>query len=114
MVITQTAALLDRYRDYLQALEWQLDDEPAMTADDYVDLLSYGEVIDLLTIRDAIAAQPLNAAERSELERLDALLRRHTLVIATNTPDAAESHPADHWWWHLDPSATMPRVTVSS
>ena len=88
---------LEQYRIYLEAV----DEEAQQTSqDEYADLLSPGEVIDLLVIRDEISREDLSPEEQQELERLDDLLIKHYRLVTGNIPPEPRK-PRSQWWWHL-------------
>jgi hypothetical protein len=86
------------YRDYLRPL----DDEACRITDDeeYVDLLTPDEVIDLLCTRDKLATMSLNPEEQSEVSDLDDVLVKHHRIVVENIPPFPDK-PRSHWWWHL-------------
>jgi len=89
---------LDRYRRYLESI----DQEAPEPSDDegYFELLAPGEAVDLLCVRDELAAQPLGPSQRRELRRLDALLRKHCRLVAGNVvPPPGRTRSS--WWWFL-------------
>lgn len=88
---------LTQYRTYLEAVD---DEAKATPEEEYIDLLSPGEVADLLVIRDELTDAGLSPEERRELERLDDLIAKHWRLIAENIPPHPE-RPRSHWWWHL-------------
>lgn len=89
---------LDRYRRYLEPL----DREATQVADEeaYLDLMSDGEIIDLLCTRDELEQMHLAPEQRDYLTRLDDLLVKHHRVIAENLWPFPEK-PRSQWWWHL-------------
>ncbi len=87
---------LRQYRRYLESIDKEVRNTPKS---EYIDVLSPGEVLDLLTIRDEISQIELSAEEKRELNSLDDLLIRHYWLIAQNIPVTDE--PRSRWWWHL-------------
>ncbi len=95
------ARLLQRYGDYLDALDEYVEQHPPASDKSYIDLLSPAEAVDICIIRDAIAELDLESAQRRELDRLDGLLVKHARFIAENLPPSPVPRPAARWWWHL-------------
>lgn len=89
---------LDRYRRYVDVL----DEYAARLLDqeEYLDLLTPGEVVDLLCTRDELETLRLDPEQVAELARLDDLIVKHHRVIAWNLP-SVRTEPRAHWWWHL-------------
>lgn len=92
---------LQRYSDYLDTLDAYVREHPDLSDDDYLDLLSPGEAVDLCVIRDQIGELRLSVNQHSERERLDALLIKHAHIVGDNLPPISDQHPRSHWWWHL-------------
>jgi hypothetical protein len=87
---------LRQYRRYLVSIDREVRKTPGS---EYIDVLSPGEVLDLLTTRDEISQTELSAEEKRELNSLDDLLVRYYWLIAQNIPVTDE--PRSRWWWHL-------------
>jgi DNA-binding XRE family transcriptional regulator len=90
---------IGRYRRYLNAVDREA--EKSLSEENYLDLLSDGEIIDLLCTRDELAQLTLNASEQTELEELDDLLEKHHRVISENLPPLP-AKPRSRWWWHVN------------
>ncbi|MBI4504311.1 MAG: hypothetical protein HY691_02155 [Chloroflexi bacterium] len=88
---------LEQYRLYLESVE---EESPHTPASEYLELLSPGEALDLLTIRDRLSTMSLSPAEQRELARLDELLMKHQRLVVDNIPHFADE-PRTRWWWHL-------------
>lgn len=95
-MVSQTP--LERYRRYLDTLDAEAQRTP--DEEDYLELLSPGEVIDLLCTRDEVAEMSLDNELLHELDRLDDLLTKHYRLIPENVP-AFPDKPSERWWWHL-------------
>jgi hypothetical protein len=89
---------LERYRSYLEALDEEV--RRPQEGNEYLELLSPSEVIDLLCARDEIAEMHLDSSQCAEVERLDTLLIKHHLLVPQNIPPYPDE-PRAHWWWHL-------------
>ncbi len=96
-----TVDALDQYRAYLEVLDRQAGELGSPSGDDYIDLLSPAEAVDLCLIRDKLAEAPPAADRRDELGRLDALLLKHARVVGDNLPPSPILRPLTRWWWHL-------------
>lgn len=86
------------YRNYLDAIEAESQQTPR---NEYLDLLSQGEAIDLLCARDEIEEMHLGTEDQCELDRLDGLLLKHHHLVSAHIPLFPDK-PRSRWWWHLD------------
>jgi hypothetical protein len=88
---------LQQYKAYLESV----DEEAKVTpADQYLDLLTPGEVVDLLLVRDEIDELQLTSEDLVERDRLDDLLLKHSTLVVDDIPPFPDK-PRAHWWWHL-------------
>ena len=102
-------------RNYLYSIEKHAQPEGE---DEYWDLLSQGEGIDVLCARDEVLDEQLSDEERLELERLDDLLIKHRQLITSYVPPLPGKSRA-RWWWflHEGPQVreqTKPRLRKAS
>lgn len=97
MATAAIGMLLDTYRRYLRSMDAWAESWD----EDRADLLSPGEVFDLLWLRERLAECRLTDAEQSELRELDDVLIKHQDVISANMPPRPEV-PRARWWWYLD------------
>ena len=88
---------LARYGDYLDTVDKYAQETPEH---EYVDLLSPGEALDLLIIRDKLSECELDDGQQRALLRLDNLLIKHHRLVVENVPPYPEK-PLARWWWHL-------------
>ena len=89
---------LHRYRRYLELINREAP-EPS-DAEDYFELLTTGEAVDLLCARDTLAAIDLDREQLREIDRLDGLLVKHYRLIEGNVVTPPDT-PRSHWWWFL-------------
>lgn len=89
---------LHRYRRYLDLIDREAP-EPS-DAEEYFELLTTGEAVDLLCARDTLAELDFDGEQLREIDRLDELLLKHSRLIEGNivTPP---NIPRSHWWWFL-------------
>lgn len=101
-------AMLERYKRLLITF----DSEAArLTNDEYLDLLSDGEVADILCTRDEVAESPLTSEQARDLEVLDTLLWKHRDVFAMHTPELNPPAGAG-WWWRIHTLHALPRTAA--
>src|SRR6266511_3364033 len=91
-----TVTALEQYRACLESV----DQEVLTSESEYADLLTPGEVLDLLVVRDEIDESKLNPDQRRRLVELDDLLVKHARLVTDNAPPQADV-PRSRWWWHL-------------
>ncbi len=91
-----TVTALEQYRAYLESV----DQEVLTSGSEYADLLTPGEVLDLLVVRDEIDESKLNPDQRRRLVELDDLLVKHARLVSDNIAPQPDL-PVSRWWWHL-------------
>lgn len=100
--------MFERYKRLLTTFDAEAARLPR---DEYLDLLSDGEVADLLCTRDEVGAFPLTVEQRQELPALDALLWKHRDVFALHTPYLNPQANAG-WWWYIHALTALPRTAA--
>ncbi len=90
---------LERYRRYLESVDQEAPN-PSEDGEEYFELLSPGEAIDLLCARDEIEEAQLSVEEAREVKRLDALLLKHHRLVSGNVIPPPKK-PDRLWWWFL-------------
>jgi len=92
-------SLLERYQHLLRILDEEARETPS---EEYLELLSPGEVDELLLIRNRISEMDLNSEQMAEVRKADDLLIKHRRLIMEWLSVGSIEEPVAHWWWHLD------------
>lgn len=92
-------SLLERYRYLLRTLDEEARKTPP---EEYLELLSPGEVDEILLIRNRISEMDLSPEQKAEVRKADDLLIKHRGLIMEWLSVGSVEEPIAHWWWHLD------------
>ncbi len=71
-----------RYHRYLELIDREAPEPTDM--EEYFELLTTGEAVDLLCVRDVLAESDFSPADQKDLARLDDLLVKHYQLIEGN------------------------------